>query len=243
MNSFKSAAPTTRVANVGHVLERLILLRLSNILDLPPFEPDWCCVDDAFPWMRGSLDGLLPDLIADAKAVLLGSADQWRKQGTADPLDGLPGHIRYQMLWYCGITGLPVVVAALLIPEYNLRIDPVLASQLYELRIYHLDPVTHAAEIADLRATVTALRATGQVARTSPAAPQGPQAGAILSLGLDAGRALARLAEATAARGRADLNERSARDAVHALIPPFARGITAGGRTCTRDLRGVLHLR
>lgn len=242
MDTFATDTPADRTTRIGHVLEPLILLRVAQILDLPPFEPDWCCVDDAHPWMRGSLDGLLPTLIADSKAVLLGSADHWRRSGSADPLDGCPAHIRYQMLWYVGIVGLPAVVGALMIPDYTLKIDPALAAQLYELRLYHFDPITHAEEIAELRATITHLRATGRTVPYSASPPPAPPSAPILTGGASEGRILARLAESIERRKRAHLDEDQARANVGALIPPTARGITAGGRTAIRDARGSIRL-
>lgn len=244
MDSFATDKPAASTTRIGHVLEPLILLRLAQILDLPPFEPDWCCIDDEHPWMRGSLDGLQPDrtLIADAKAVLLGSADQWRRIGSGDPLDGCPAHVRYQMLWYVGIVGVPLYVAALLIPDFALQIDPVLAAQLYELRLYRFDPSEHAEEIAELRATITHLRATRQNAPYSaPQAPAPPSA-PILTGGLLEGRTLARLAESIERRQRALEDEARARAAVGVLIPSDARGISAGGRTAIRDARGSVRL-
>ena len=246
METFATERPAASTTRIGHVLEPLILLRLAQILDLAPFLPDRCVVDDAHPWMRGSLDGIAPDesLIADAKAVLLGSAHHWQRAFSGDPLDGLPAHIRYQMLWYVGIVGVPCIVAALMIPDYALdpAIDPALAAQLYELRLYRLDPITHADEIAELRATVSHLRATGRIAPYSASQPTPPTRGPILTGGASEGRLLARLAEFIERRDRADLGVTEARAAVSALIPPHARGISAGGRTAIRNTRGSIRL-
>lgn len=249
MHSFASASPADTVTRIGHTLEPLILLRLAQILDVAPFERDYCAIDDQHPWMRGSLDGVLldgdtPILMADAKAVLLGSADQWRRTGAPDPLDGCPAHVRYQMLWYVGIVGVPLYVAALLIPDFTLQLDPVLASQLYELRLYRFDPADHADEIATLRETVATLRARGVYPPPSPLAPPpGPTRGPILPGSLADGQVIARWTEARRREAAATATARAAAAAVHAIIPSHARGITAGGYTVIRDVRGSLRLR
>lgn len=244
METFATTSPTDATTRIGHILEPLILLRLAQVLDLPPFLSDRCVVDDDHPWMRGSLDGIQPDgsLIADAKAVLLGSAEHWRRTHSGDPLDGCPAHIRYQMLWYVGIVGVPCVVAALMIPEFSLTLDPGLAAQLYEMRLYHFDPDTHADEIAELRSVVTELRAQGRIApHSAPAAPA-PTGARLHVGGAPEGRILARLAEAIERRERANATESAARSAVAAIIPPDARGITAGGRTAIRTTRGSIRI-
>lgn len=240
MSSFVGR-PTAQHAGLGHVLEPLILARLAQILDLPQLESGWCVEQD---YRRGSLDTLAPDAcVGEAKAVFAGQAHQWACTGATDPLDGLAAHVRYQALWYAGITSLPVHIAALMLPGYGLDLAPERAAWQHELRIYTIDPVEHADEIAELFALVDDLRASGRtLPECAPAPAPRPNKGQILSGSLDDGRILARYAECRVRRNAAIEALEHAAVAVRALIPSDARGIHAGGYSATIDQRGTLRV-
>lgn len=234
-----SDTPTSPTVGLGHVLEPLIIARGAQILDLPPVESGWCVDED---YRRGSLDGLCPDVaIVEAKAVFAGQHHHWQRHDPADLLDGLAVHVRYQALWYAGIARLPVHIFALMIPGFGLDLPPERAAWQHELRIYTLDPAAHTDEIAELFATIDALRAAGITLPEAPPATVGrPKTGPILSGSFDDARTLARYAETRARLETATEANDRAREAVRALIPSDHRGIQAGGYRAILDVRGRL---
>lgn len=148
-------------ASAGHILEPLVLARAARIRRWDHVEQGWCVRQD---WRRGSLDAVVfqngsPVLVVEIKVVFLGQFKLWR--------DGLPDHVLVQALWYMNLTGLPVVVVALLVPAWGIgTADPETLAECSEIRFYELTPAEHGERAALVVDAVTQIRAGRMTAPT-----------------------------------------------------------------------------
>ena len=177
LHPFKDA-PYRASTDAGHTLEPLVLARAARVRRWARVEQGWCVRAADEPWRRGSLDALVFNLhedearlVAEVKVVFLGQAHLWR--------EGLPDHVLLQALWYMAITGLPVVVIALLVPAWGIGDqDPALVAECFEIRFYELTPEAHGARAALVVEAVRQVRAGKlQPAPYSPPLPAGPEQG------------------------------------------------------------------
>jgi hypothetical protein len=98
-------------AKSGHEAEALIMERAANILMCEPPERGLCVEDEEEPWMRGSLDAVIPETeVWEIKLVGRGWASKWA--------DGCDPKVRVQGIWYSQITGLPLRVIAVFLDDY-----------------------------------------------------------------------------------------------------------------------------
>jgi len=98
-------------ASAGHAAEDLIVARACADLGCS-VERGWCVEDEQEPWIRASLDALVPDQeVWEIKSVWKGWAPSWR--------DGCDEKVRIQVLWEMTITGLPGRVIAVFPDEYG----------------------------------------------------------------------------------------------------------------------------
>lgn len=108
--SFKTAIRKPQ-AQAGHDAEGIIVARACDLLGCPAPLRSVCVEDEEEPWMRGSLDAVVPDTeVWEIKLVGRGWAPEWR--------DGCALKVRVQALWYSTITGLPVRVIAVFLDDY-----------------------------------------------------------------------------------------------------------------------------
>lgn len=211
------AAPYRASTDAGHTLEPLVLVRAARIRRWARVEQGWCVRSAAEPWRRGSLDALVFNLhedearlVVEVKVVFLGQVALWR--------DGLPDHVLVQALWYQDLTGLPVVVVALLVPAWGLgQDDPATVAECAEIRFYDLPVDLH----AERRALVVDAVREVQAGRLSVPAytppPPAPTPQGTLDDGILAAQWLRARAEARDALG----TYRSARDASRAAAARF----------------------
>lgn len=251
-------------ADQGHALEPLILDRLHAYLravgeDVPPFEQGWVAERADEPRDRASLDGLshrdgVPVLVGEGKAVFLGQRHLWRPVGPGGEgrarQDGLARYVEYQALWYADVVGVPVYVAALMLPVFDLGgMPPEAALHLAALHVWRVDPSETEAERAALRDVVAAWREAGcpesaptAVRVEEPERPRvlpGTWADAVLLARYERARGDLEAARAEAAAHSEDL------DAIKAAIRARVgdqRGLRAGGRTATVDKRGSVRV-
>lgn len=98
-------------STAGHAAEDLIVARACADLGCA-VERGWCVEDDEEPWIRASIDALVPDQeVWEIKSVWKGWAPSWR--------DGCDEKVRIQVLWEMTITGLPGRVIAVFPDEYG----------------------------------------------------------------------------------------------------------------------------
>ncbi len=114
-DGFKTAIRPAQ-ADAGHGAEPLILARAAADLGCPLPEQGWCVEDEEEPWMRGSLDALIPEQeIWEIKLVGRGwAAKDWR--------DGCARKVQIQALWYSQITGLDARVIAVFLDDYGVTL-------------------------------------------------------------------------------------------------------------------------
>lgn len=146
-----------------------------------------------------------PVLVVEIKVVFLGQFKLWR--------DWLPDHVLVQALWYMSITGLPVVVVALLVPAWGIgTADPETLAECSEIRFYELTPAEHGERAALVVDAVTQIRAGRITAR----AYQPPPADVTPEGTFDDGVLAARWLAARAAVREASVAARDARRALRA---------------------------
>lgn len=256
---FKSR-PQQNHADQGHALEPLILARLHAYLAavgarVPPFEQGWVAERRGEPRDRASLDGLshedgVPVLVGEGKAVFLGQRHLWRPGAGNARADGLARYVEYQASWYADIVGVPVYVAALFLPAFDLGgMPPEAAIQLASLQVWKVDPCETEAARAAIRDMVAAWReagcpetvpSRGRVADPPrPAILPGTWADAVLLARYERCRADLEAARAESSHHSEEL------DAIKAEIRARVgdqRGLRAGGRTATVNKKGAVQV-
>lgn len=197
-------------SGAGHALEPLVLARAARIRRWSVVEQGWCVKHATESWRRGSLDAVVfqggsPVLVLEVKVVFLGQFKHWR--------DGLPDYVLLQAIWYMNLTGLPVVVCALLVPAWGIgAADPETLAECSELRFHEVTPAEHG-ERADL--VVDAVREV-RAGRLAVAAYQAPPADSTPEGTFDDGVLAARWLSARAAVRDAAVAARHARSALRA---------------------------
>lgn len=109
-------------------------------------------------------------LVVEVKAVFLGQAHLWR--------NGLPDHVLAQALWYQDLTGLPVVVVALLVNAWGATKESALTvAECSEIRFYDLPVDANAKRRSLIVETVQRVRDEGLVvpAFVPPPPPRPPE--------------------------------------------------------------------
>ena len=249
LHAFKNPIAAS-ASNAGHILEPLVLARAARIRRWEQVEQGWGVRHVTETWRRGSLDALallasVAVLVVEIKVVFLGQFALWR--------DGLPDHVLLQALWYQDLTGLPVVVVALMVPAWGLGDqDPATVAECSEIRFYDLPLDLHAERRALLVDAVREVRAGRLVvppfqAPAPEPVPQGSLDDGVLAAQWLQARAAARDAVDHARAARAASRAATARyeDLSNRLRSRVGLGgsLLAGGWRVSVGLNGAIRAR
>lgn len=247
-------APAQGHADQGHALEPLILARLHAFLtalghDVPPFEQGWVAERTSDLRDRGSLDGLalrggVPVAIGEAKAVFLGQRFRWKGGTPHARADGLTRYVEAQALWYADLVGVPVYVAALMLPCFDLGDMPAAAAiHLGALQVWTIHPDETVEARAAVRDCVAAWREAGCpddvpshaefAAEAKPRLVPGSFDDAVLLARFDDARRRVEAASDELVVLKTEIRARVGDQ----------RGLVAGGRIATVDRRGAVRVR
>ena len=239
-DGFKTAIRPAQ-ADAGHGAEPLILARAAEDLGCEMPEQGWCVEDEEEPWMRGSLDALIPDReIWEIKLVGRGWAvKDWR--------DGCARKVQIQALWYSQITGLDARVIAVFLDDYAVapgQLERAVSRGAMRIWEYpHADTLRERMALVDVARAWREAKIAGRMSLSAEEA---------LDLALPQPPERPRIREATPdevillAQYEAALTAAADVERLKAEIRTRARGcagIEGGGRLALVDKRGAVKLR